>query len=270
MEVETEKSQNVFVKTIKTLDETEPKVISVHSAPHIKHDKIENVTISSSVSETITVDTTVKKSDSVGHTVTESTHLTFISGSIPVQSTVTSLTTSYSEYSTYSVKYTKIIDFGKQTQVILTLEGPSPTDTPIQVTGFYDLTTKTVKIVHLQEIDTITISSAPVPLPTITTTHISEAHISETIKKDTGLKTVITQITKSSTEYQKATVTSAEVQVYDEYTIQYNIVMDVKGEKQHFVHIYNKTSNVATPIVVTPVPKEIKPILYSQTKIDSQ
>lgn len=107
-------------------------------------------------------------------------------------------------------------------------------------------------------------------MPVITTTTIPSTLIPETIKKDAGLKTVITQITKSSTVYQTATTTSVEVQVFNENITQYNVLLEVNGKKEQFVSIFNKTTNAATTITVTQVPTDIKPILHTQTKIDSQ
>ena len=90
----------------------------------------------------------------------------------------------------------------------MTLEGPSPSDLPIQAIAFYNQTSKITKIVHLQEIRQETITAAPYPVPHISTTTIPDTLIAESIKKDAGLKAVITQITKSSPQFQPASVSS--------------------------------------------------------------
>jgi hypothetical protein len=162
------------------------------------------------------------------------------------------------------------VELGKATQVVLTLEGPSPTDKPIQAIAFYNTTDKTTRIVHIQEITETAIIPAPYPAPHITTTLIPAVQIPESIKKDNGLKTVITQISKISTQFSTSTVSSVEVHTYDEKTVQYNVIMDVKGDKQQFVLMWNKTNNVATPISIVPVSSEIKTILETQTKICSE
>jgi uncharacterized protein YueI len=206
----------------------------------------------------------------VGNLVIESTHPVFISENVAVQSVISSLTTSHTEYSSYSVKYTKTVELGKSTQVLLTLEGRSPTDTPIQAIAFYDTTTKTSKIVQVQEIVEVTVSPAPYPVPNVFITAIPATAIAENIKKDTALRTVVTQITKSSSQFQSATVSSVEVQTFDEKTVQYNIVMDLKGQKHQFVHLFDKTANVATAIGVTQLSTDIKTVLHTQTRIDSE
>lgn len=171
--METSTSQNIFIKTIKTPDVDEPRIISVSPAPHIQ--KVEELTVTErTVVETISVNSTIHTSDSVGNTVTESTNPIFISTHIPIQSTITNITSSYSEYSTYEVKYTKTVEYGKTTEVILTLEGPSPVDTPIQVVAFYDQTTKTVRIVDVHEIHEVAIIAAPYPVPNISVITIPE------------------------------------------------------------------------------------------------
>jgi hypothetical protein len=129
--------------------------------------------------------------------------------------------------------------------------------------AFYDQTTKNTQIINVQEIQEISITSAPYPVPNITTTTIPQALIPVVAKSDTGLQSVITQITQSSVKYVLTNVTSVEVNVYDENTTQYSVIMDVKGQKEQLVQIFNKTSNVVTPVSVTQVPINIQPILYT-------
>lgn len=210
------------------------------------------------------------KSDPVGNTVTQSTHPIFISTNPVIQSVQSTITTSYSEFAQYQIKYTKTVEFGKATQVVLTLEGPSPTDKPIQAIAFYNTTDKTTKIVHIQEIIETTIIPAPYPVPNITTTLIPAVQIPESIEKDNGLKTVVTQISKISTQFSTSTVSSVEVFTYDEKTVQYNLVMDLKGDKQQFIVMWDRTKNVATPISNVAVSSEIKTVLETQTKIGSE
>lgn len=86
--------------------------------------------------------------------------------------------------------------------------------------------------------------------------------IANATKNDKGLQKVITQITSSS-ELKSATIISAEIHTYDETITQYNIVVDLKGQKQEVVKLLNKTSNVVTPIITTSIPSEIVPLSYS-------
>ena len=48
------------------------------------------------------------------------------------------------------MKFFKTVKRGKSTQVILTLQGDTSDDSPIQVAAFYDEATKGVKVVSLQ------------------------------------------------------------------------------------------------------------------------
>lgn len=91
--------------------------------------------------------------------------------------------------------------------------------------------------------------------------------IANASKSDQGLQKVISQITSSS-ELKNATIISAEIYTYDEIITQYNIVVDVKGQKQELVKILNKTSNILTPIITSLIPSEIVPLVYSEAKVD--
>lgn len=60
------------------------------------------------------------------------------------------------------------------------------------------------------------------------------------------------------------------MQTYDEKTVQYNVVMDLKGQKHQIVQVYDRPNNKATPIVANQLPTEIKTVLHTQTTIDHQ
>ncbi len=161
------------------------------------------------------------------------------------------------------------MDLGKTTQVVLTLEGPSSTDLPIQIVAFYDHSATTTNIVSVQTITEESISAAPYPVPHIPVTTVPASILADTIKKDTGLKTVITQITKSS-QWQGATVSTVEVHTLDEKTVQYNVVMELKGQKHQLVQVYDKPTSKITSIVVAQLSEEVKSVLHTQTTIDHQ
>jgi hypothetical protein len=60
------------------------------------------------------------------------------------------------------------------------------------------------------------------------------------------------------------------VQTYDQKTVQYNVVMDVKGQKHQIVQLYDIPTSKIIPIVVNQLPTEIRTILHTQTTIDHQ
>lgn len=55
--------------------------------------------------------------------------------------------------------------------------------------------------------------------------------IANASKNDQGLQKAISQITASS-DLKNATIVSVQIESYDENITQYNIVVDVKGQKQ--------------------------------------
>lgn len=99
---------------------------------------------------------------------------------------------------------------------------------------------------------------------------LSDSAITETIKKDTGLKTVLTTIQQSATRYQSAIPLTVEVQPVSKSTTKYVIVLDVAGKKEQKVFTFDKESKEAKQFATTIVPAVVKPIITSQTVIDNK
>ena len=75
--------------------------------------------------------------------------------------------------------------------------------------------------------------------PTIT---IRDGEISETIKKDKNLETVLTTIQTSATQYNKAIPLNVEVQPLGEDTTKYVVLLDINGKKEQKVYTYKKST----------------------------
>lgn len=170
LEVEVLDAPNVFIKTIKTQDSNQPQVVSITPTPTAQIQDRPSTT--NSQIDTLSSNTTIQKSDLAGNMVTESTQPHFIASSPIITSAISTLTTTHTEYQYYSVKYAKTVDLGNISQVVLTLEGPSPTDLPLQLIGFYDENASNTNIVSVQQINQLAITPAPYPLPNIAVTTI--------------------------------------------------------------------------------------------------
>lgn len=112
------------------------------------------------------------------------------------------------EYQEYTIKYVKTINYGVKTQVILTLQSASPSDLPVQVLAYHDEKTKQVLVVSHQPITQADVSVlSSIPKPQIQTQVITGKQVTEIVKVDTELKSVITKIT-SKEEFKQGTVVS--------------------------------------------------------------
>ena len=157
-----------------------------------------------------------------------------------------------------------------KTQVILTLQSVSPSDAPVQVLAYFDEKTKQVSVISHQTITQSDVSIlTSIPKPQVQTQVITGKQVTEIVKVDTELKSVITKITTKE-EFKQGTVISVEVNSYSPSVTQYNTIVDVLGSKKEVVSLFNKTSNVVTHISTSNIPTVIVPSIYSETKVEEQ
>jgi hypothetical protein len=132
--------------------------------------------------------------------VTESIDSTIINSNEVIQSVYTYIISTFTQYHGYKIKYIKTVRYAKLLQVVITLQGVYSTDAPIQVVAFYDETSKSINVVNIQEIAVTdqVITSTPYPKPIFTPVVVPQHLIANVVKTDSGLQTVITQITTSS------------------------------------------------------------------------
>jgi hypothetical protein len=92
-----------------------------------------------------------------------------------ITSTYSELVASREEYDDYRIRYIRTVDFGTKTQVVLTMQSASSTDSPVQVLAFYDKKTTDVVILSHQVIAQSEVSIlSSIPKPQIQTQVIAK------------------------------------------------------------------------------------------------
>lgn len=104
-------------------------------------------------------------------------------------------------------------------------------------------------------------------LPTIV---LTDNEITQTITKDSGLKTVLVTIQESSSQYKTAIPLTVEVQTLNDNINKYVVVLDVNGKKEQKVYTFQKDNETPEHVATTSIPAVITPRRVVQTVVDNQ
>lgn len=167
------------------------------------------------------------------------------------------------------IKYIKTVNFGLVEEVMTTMINPTTGIIDVQTVSFFNKETKVPQIITVEAPEKPTPQN-PSPRPFYPTVVLSDSAITETIKKDTGLKTVLTTIHQSATRYQSAIPLTVEVQAVGTNIVKYVIVLDVVGKKEQKVFTYNKETKETKQFATTIVPSVINATITTETIIENK
>jgi hypothetical protein len=104
--------------------------------------------------------------------------------------------------------------------------------------------------------------------PSYPTTVIPDVAVVEAVKSDLGLKTVLTVIQQSKTEYVSAVPLTTEVQVLSGSVTKYTVVLDLKDHKDQAVYLYDSATKNTTTVSVTTISSNTSSYYVTETSTD--
>jgi hypothetical protein len=217
--------------------------------------------------ETITTTPSINthQVDHWGNTITETTQTTEIVSDYAAQVSIQEIIKQNVDVQSYHVVSLKKIDYGTVQEIHLQFGTMQDETISVQSVVFFNKTDKSVDVVSVTPIQAPhpgqPSDPSPAPHPV---SFIPGFAVPNAVQSDKGLQTVITTIHSSNTQLTTATTVSAEVQTISENVTKYTVVLDSNGEKTQAVYVWNPTTQVATPIVVSPIPTHIQPVYIKQ------
>lgn len=158
---------------------------------------------------------------------------------IAANTTLSELIKTHPEYKDHSIKYIKTVNFGLVEEVMTTMFNPTTGQIDLQTVSFFNKETMIPQIIAVEPVPEPT-PQKPSPRPLYPTVVLSDLALTETIKTDSGLKTVLTTIQQSAIRYQSAIPMTVQVQPVGRNLTKYVIVLDVAGKKEQRVFTYNR------------------------------
>lgn len=213
---------------------------------------------------------TTTTTDSNGNTVTTSTSTTEITKNVAATSSKTEVVKQYPVYDKYPIKFVKNINFGLIDEVVMTLQNPQTGVVDTKVVTFYNKETKKTTVVAVEPIPQPTVEVPVCVTPIYPTVMIPDGEISETIKTDKKLESVLTTIQTSSTKYKKAIPLNVEVQPLGEDTTKYVVLLEINGKKEQKVYTYQQSTGEVVHYATTPVPLVVVPTRVVTTTSSNQ
>ncbi len=140
----------------------------------------------------------------------------------------------------------------------------------IQAVSFYNKETKIPHIVSVEPIKQPTPDEPIIFKPLYPKVVLSDSAIIDAIKKDSGLKTVLTTIHSSGAQYQASVPLTVEVQPVGGNTTKYVVVLDIDGGKEQMVYTYDNNTQKSAHYATTVIPSVVVPKITTQTVIDNK
>ena len=187
-------------------------------------------------------DQTSTTTDGNGNVVIVTTDEKEIETKEEIKDTKSEITKKYTKYAEHKVKYVKTVNFGLVDEIVMTMVNPSSGIVDTKSVSFYNKETKVTTIVSVEPIEMPSVEQPVLIRPLYPQITVPDTGITEIIKKDKGMKTVLTTITSISSTYKSAIPLSVEVQQLGSQTNKYVVVLDVNGKKEQKVYTYNTES----------------------------
>ena len=127
--------------------------------------------------------------------------------------------------------------------------------------SFYNKANKALKIISLKPIDILLDSQVQPSSSVYPTVVVPDIAVNVLTQKNTGFKSVISTLQKSSQEYTGIVPITTQVQVLSENVTKYNIVVNVAGRKEEKVYTFNKSTNKVDMHASVVVPSVVKSVV---------
>lgn len=151
-----------------------------------------------------------------------------------------------------------------------TMLNPSTGAVDLQAVSFYNKETRLPKIVSIEPIKQPSIDEPAVFKPLYPSVVISDSTLATTIQKDVGLRSVLQTIQQSAVSYHTAIPLTVEVQQMGVNATTYVVVLEVSGQKEQKVYVYNKENKSTQHIATTIVPAVIVPKMTTSTVVENK
>ena len=187
-----------------------------------------------------------------------------------VSTSIVEIKKSYTQYSQHEVKYVKTINYGLIDEVVMTLKNSKTGVVDSKAVCFFNKENSKIQLVSVKPLPMPSVEEPIRIKPLFPTIVLTDEEITQTVQKDSGLKTVLKTIQTISHQYKSAIPLNVEVQNIDDQTNKYVVVLDVNGKKEQKVYTYQKESQVTHHMATTSVPSIIVPRRVVQTVVDNK
>ena len=274
LQVETP-NRNYFVKLILENGKTTHQCVDVSPVdePEVETSPEEGEEvpeICGELPEDMVPDQTSTTTDGNGNVVIVTTDEKELETKEEIKVTKSEITKKYAKYAEHKVKYAKTVNFGLVDEVVMTMVNPSSGIVDTKSVSFYNKETKVTTIVSVEPIEKPSVEQPVLIRPLFPQVTISDSGITEIVKKDQGMKKVMTTITSSSSSYKSAIPKSVEVQQIGTQTNKYVVVLDVNGKKEQKVYTHNVETGETVHYATTAVPSVVIPRRVVQTVVDNK
>ena len=218
----------------------------------------------------IVEDQTSTTTDGNGNVVIITTDEKEIETKEEIRVTKSEITKKFAKYAEHKVKYAKTVNFGLVDEIVMTMVNPSSGIVDTKTVSFYNKETKLTTVVSVEPVEMTSVEQPEIVRPLFPQVIVTGSGITEIIKKDKGMKTVLTTITNSSSTYKSAIPLNVEVQQIGTQTNKYVVVLDVNGKKEQKVYTHNVESGETVHYATTTVPSVVIPRRVVQSVVDKK